>query len=135
MPDKVHRGDVIEINLDPTVGSEANKGRPCVVIQNDVGNKYSPVIIVAVITGAENVPKRYPVDIPVQRGEGGLVKDSVVQCSQIRSVDEARILATLGKLEPSTMRQVDVALRISLGLNPNAGPPALRHVSFRSSTT
>jgi len=115
MPDKVRRGDVIEINLDPTVGSEANKRRPCVVIQNDVGNKHSPVIIVAAITGAENVPKSYPVDVPVQKGEGGLVKDSVVQCNQIRSVDERRILATFGKLDPSTMRQVDVALKISLG--------------------
>jgi mRNA interferase MazF len=116
MPGLVRRGDVVEVNLDPAVGSEAKKGRPCVVIQNDVGNKYSPVTIVAAITGAENVPKRYPIDVLLRRGQGGLVKDSVVQCSQLRSVDEKRILKTLGHLSPETMQFVDQALRISLAL-------------------
>lgn len=78
------RGDVLQVNLDPVVGSEANKSRPCVVIQNDVGNKYSPVTIVAAITDADHVPKRYPVDVPVSRREGGLSKDSVIQCNQLR---------------------------------------------------
>ena len=116
MPGTCARGSVLEVNLDPTIGSEASRTRPCVVIQNDIGNRYSPVTIVAAITGAENVPKRYPVDVPVSKGEGGLSKDSVVQCNQIRTIDEARFVRTLGRLSPPTMEKIDRALRISLSL-------------------
>jgi mRNA interferase MazF len=116
MPGRCIRGAVIEVNLDPAIGSEPKKTRPCVVIQNDIGNKYSPTSIVAVITGAENVPRHYPVDVPVPKGEGGLAKDSVVQCNQIRSVDESRFLRTLGHLKTQTMKKVDEALKISLAL-------------------
>jgi len=87
-----------------------------VVIQNDIGNKFSPVTIVAAITDAENVPKRYPVDVPVKQGEGGLTKNSVVQCNMVRCVDGQRVLSTLGKLSPRTMQEVDRALKISLAL-------------------
>lgn len=86
------------------------------VIQNDIGNKFSPVTIVAAITDAENVPKRYPVDVPVKQGEGGLTKNSVVQCNMVRCVDGQRVLSTLGKLSPRTMQEVDRALKISLAL-------------------
>lgn len=116
MPGKCVRGAVVEVNLDPVVGSEANKTRPCVFIQNDVGNRFSPIVIVAAIAGAENVPKAYLVDVPVPKGEGRLGKDSVVQCNQIRSVDEKRLVRTLGQLRPVTMAKVDKALRISLAL-------------------
>jgi mRNA interferase MazF len=116
MPGKCVRGAVVAVNLDPVVGSEANKIRPCVVIQNDIGNKFSPIVIVAAITGAENVPRPYPVDVPVPKGEGGLAKDSVVQCNQIRSVDEKRIVRTLGQLKSATVAKVSEALRISLAL-------------------
>jgi len=116
MPGKCVRGAVVEVNLDPVVGSEANKIRPCVVIQNDIGNRFSPIVIVAAITGAENVSRRYPVDVPVPKGEGGLTKDSVVQCNQIRSVDEKRVVRTLGQLKPATIAKVGEALRISLAL-------------------
>jgi len=116
MPGKCVRGAVIEVNLDPVVGSEANKIRPSLVIQNDVGNRFSPIVIVAAITGAENVPRQYPVDVGVSKGEGGFTKDSVVQCNQIRSVDEKRLVRTLGQLRPVTMAKVDQALRISLAL-------------------
>lgn len=116
MPGTCTRGSVLEVNLDPSIGSEAKKTRPCVVIQNDIGNRYSPITIIAAITGAENVPRRYPVDVPVPRGEGGLSKDSVVQCNQLRSVDEARFVRTLGRLSPSTMEKIDKALRTSLSL-------------------
>src|ERR1019366_4140819 len=116
MPGTCTRGMVLEVNLDPAIGSEPNKTCPCVVIQNDIGNRYSPVSIVATITGAENVPKRYPVDVLVPMGEGGLSKDSVVQCNLIRSVDERRFVRTLGHLSKTTMEKVDRALRISLDL-------------------
>src|SRR6266478_3518216 len=113
MPGTFFRGDVIEVDFSPAKGSEPDKVRPCVVIQNDTGNRFSPVTIVAAVTGAENVPKRYPVDVPVSKQEGGLTKDSVVQCNLIRCVDESRIQRCMGKLSANTMRGVDMALRIS----------------------
>lgn len=116
MPGTCTRGMVLEVNLDPAIGSEPAKTRPCVVVQNDIGNRYSPVSIVAVITGAENVPRRYPVDVSVPKGEGGLSKDSVVQCNLIRSVDEKRFVRTLGHLSKPTMDKVDKALRVSLSV-------------------
>ena len=117
MPGRCVRGDVVEINLDPAIGSEPNKTRPCVVIQNDTGNKYSPVFIVAIITGAENVPRRYPVDVHVNKENGGLTKDSVVQCNLLRSVDEKRLVRSLGHFSEAIMQKVNNALKISLALD------------------
>jgi len=116
VPGKYHRGDVVEVDFAPARGSEPDKVRPCVIIQNDVGNKYSPVTIVAAITGAENVPRKYPVDVAVHKREGGLKKDSVVQCNLVRCVDESRIQRQLGKLSETSMEEVDKALKISLAL-------------------
>ena len=116
MPGKCARGAVIKINLDPVVGHEIRKARPCVVIQNDVGNAHSHLTIVAAIEGAEHVPKLYPVNVLVRKGEGGLTKDSVVLCNQIRTVDESRFVEFFGKLSDPTMTAVDRALRISLAL-------------------
>jgi mRNA interferase MazF len=116
MPAKYSRGDISYVNLGDAVGSEPNKVRPCVVIQNDLGNRYSSILIIAIITGAENVPKKYPVDVEVPKGEGGLDKDSVVQCNLIRCVDEKRMQASIGRLAPATMRKIDDALKISLAL-------------------
>lgn len=86
------------------------------VIQNDIGNARSPVTMVAVIAGAEHVPKLYPVNVFVPGGEGGLTKDSVVLCNQIKTVDERRFGKILGILTDSTMEQIDQALKISLAL-------------------
>ena len=116
MPGKCVRGTVLQVSLDPVVGHETGKMRPCVVIQNDIGNAFSPVTIVAVITGAENVLKLYPVNVKVNKGEGGLTKDSVVLCNQIKTVDERRFGKIYGKFSDVIMRKVDQALRISLAL-------------------
>jgi len=116
MPGKCVRGAVVEVNLDPVVGHETAKRRPCVVIQNDIGNAASHLTIVAVITGAENVRRLYPVNVGVSKGDGGLTKDSVVLCNQLRTVDELRFGRILGKLSDATMQRVDQALRISLAL-------------------
>ena len=110
------RGDVVRVRLDPAEGSEIKKTRPCVVLQNDVGNKFSPNTIVAAITDLENVPREFPVNVRVEKGEGGLEKDSVVLLDQIRTVDKKRIVDTLGKMTPATMKRVDQALKISLSL-------------------
>jgi mRNA interferase MazF len=116
MPGKVVRGTVLDVSLDPTVGHEQQKTRPCVVIQNNIGNKYSPTSIVAVITGAENVQRTFPVTVPVKKGDGGLRKDSVVLCNQIRAVDEMRFGRVYGQFSAATMRSINDALKISLAL-------------------
>lgn len=116
MPGKCARGMVIQINLDPTIGHEIRKSRPCVVVQNDIGNQHSSLTIVAAIEGAEHVRKMYPVNVFVPRGEGGLAKDSVVLCNQIRTVDEARLGRIYGKFDEPIMAAIDQALKISLAL-------------------
>jgi mRNA interferase MazF len=118
MPGKVTRGTVVDVNLDPTVGHEIKKRRRCVVVQNDIGNRYSPLTIVAPIWGAEHFKgaKPYPVMVFVKAGDGGATKDSYVLCNQIRTVDEQRLGVIHGKLSNQTMKAVDAALRISLAL-------------------
>lgn len=116
MPGKCVRGMVIVVNLDPTVGHEIRKARPCVVIQNDIGNANSHLTIVAPIEGAENRTKLYPVNVRLSKGEGGLAKESVVLCEQIRTVDERRFAEVWGKLSEESMRKIDEALRVSLAL-------------------
>jgi mRNA interferase MazF len=108
----------VHLNLYPTLGHENNKKRRCVVIQNDIGNRYSPLTIVAPIWGAEHFKgvKPYPVIVFVKAGEGGTTKDSYVLCNQIRTVDERRLGVVHGKLTNQTMKAVDAALRISLAL-------------------
>jgi mRNA interferase MazF len=109
------RGDVWLANLDPVIGSEQGKTRPVVIIQNDVANEYSPVVIVAAITTAIG-PKEYPTEVRVTAPEGGLKRDSVILLNQIRTIDKRRLIERWGKLTPQTMEKVDEALKISLGL-------------------
>jgi mRNA interferase MazF len=116
MREEIRRGTIVEVKLDPAIGSEASKKRPCVVIQNDVGNRASPLTIVAAIIGAEHVPAVTAIDVAVPRGEGGLLKDSVVKCNHLRSIDAQRIGRSFGRLTAETMARVDAALRISLDL-------------------
>lgn len=116
MSGQVNRGDVVEVNLDPTVGSEIKKTRRCVVVQNNVGNKFSPCTIIIPATSAENVPKLFPVWVPAPSGDGGFTKDAVILCDQIRVIDKSRIVRTCGQLSRRVMEQVDLALKISLAL-------------------
>jgi mRNA interferase MazF len=108
---KIKRGDVIDIDFEPRRGREIGKKRPAVVVQNDAGNRYSPLVIVAPIRGAEHIKRLYPVIVRVEKGEGGLEKDSVVQCDQIKSLDKSRIIKKKGTFSDSTMARVDDALR------------------------
>jgi mRNA interferase MazF len=122
VPGKVTRGTVVVINLDPPppgqtpVGHEISKLRPCVVIQNDIGNKNSSVVIVAALGDAERFSRPLPVWVLVKKGEGGTDKACYVLCNQVHSVDEKRFVKILGKLDDKTMEDVDKALKISLGL-------------------
>ena len=103
------------MSLDPTVGAEIRKTRPGVVVQNDAANRRSPITIVAALTSQFEDPL-YPTEVLVQAPEGGLSVDSVVLLNQIRSVDKGRLVRRLGVLRPQTMRAVDRALLLSLGL-------------------
>ena len=109
------RGDVFLVSLDPTVGAEIQKTRPAVVIQNNVANRRSPIVIVAAITSQFDEPI-YPTETLVRAPEGGLRVDSVVLLNQIRSVDRDRLVRRLGVLSTNTMSKVDRALLLSLGL-------------------
>ena len=109
------RGEVWIINFDPTVGSEIRKTRPAVVLQNNIGNYFSAVTIVAAITSRSD-DSLYPVEVSIDPPEGGLDKRSVVLLNQIRTVDKRRMVKKIGMLTEDTMNAVDRALLISLGL-------------------
>jgi mRNA interferase MazF len=110
------RGEIWTVDLEPVVGSEQGKARPALIIQNDIGNLYSPVLIVAAITSGENA--RYDVQVEVEAPEGGLHHNSIVLLNQIRTIDKRRVGRYWGRLSTQTMQQVDEAIKISLGLVP-----------------
>ncbi len=112
----IKRGDILLIKLDPVLGSEQGKTRPCLVVQDDISNQYSPNTIIAPITSA--IPdKYYPTVVVVKPQESDLPKESAILCSQIRTISkEHRIVKKLGALKPMKMREVDQALKESLGL-------------------
>lgn len=114
---EIIRGDLVYVNLELIIGSEAGKKRPCVIIQNNIGNKYSPVTIVAIITSQKEISKKYPVDVWIDKGEGELNYASIVQCDQIRTIDKRRIIKKIGHLSDSVIQEIDEAIKISLELN------------------
>lgn len=109
------RGEVYLVSFDPTVGAEIKKTRPALVLQNDIANRHSPISIVAAITSQFELPL-YPTEVLIRAPEGGLTRDSVVLLNQLRSIDRRRLVKRLGALRPTTMKRVDRALPISLGL-------------------
>ncbi|MFN2220808.1 MAG: type II toxin-antitoxin system PemK/MazF family toxin [Anaerolineae bacterium] len=113
---RFRRGEIWTVDLEPVVGSEQGKARPALIIQNDIGNLYSPVLIVAAITSGENA--RYDVQIEVKVPEGGLHHDSLVLLNQIRTIDKRRVGRYWGRLSTQTMQRIDDAIKISLGLVP-----------------
>lgn len=109
------RGDLFSACLDPVVGSEQGGIRPVLVIQNDVGNRYSPTVIVLAVTGQVN-KARLPTHVPVACEGTGLAKDSVVLAEQIRTLDKRRLRERIGSLRPEVMDKVTEAVRVSLGV-------------------
>ena len=109
------RGDVYVVNFDPTLGSEIKKTRPAVILQNDIGNRHSPVTIVAAISSQFGT-ELYPTEVFIEPPEGGLEKRGVVLLNQVRTIDKKRLAKKLGTLSRETMKRVDQALEISLGL-------------------
>lgn len=109
------RGEIYLVRFDPTVGHEIQKTRPAVVIQNDVSNQYSPITIVAAISSKFADPP-FPRQVIIEPKESGLSTRSAAILNQIRSIDRQRLGKRLGSLTPQTMKRVDEALKISLGL-------------------
>jgi mRNA interferase MazF len=112
---EIKRGDLFYADLSPVVGSEQGGVRPVLIIQNDIGNKYSPTVIVAAITSQINKAK-LPTHIEISANEYGLNKDSVVLLEQIRTIDKKRLREKIGNLDEGIMIAVDNGLQVSLGL-------------------
>ena len=112
----IKRGELYYADLSPVVGSEQGGVRPVLVVQNDIGNKYSPTVIAAAVTSRINKAK-LPTHIELNAIDYGLSKDSVVLLEQIRTLDKKRLKERIGELPLSTMKKVNTALLISLGFN------------------
>ncbi len=111
----VKRGELYYADLSPVVGSEQGGIRPVLVVQNDIGNKYSPTIIAAAITSRLN-KSRIPTHIELSSKEYGLEKDSVVLLEQIRTIDKSRLREKIGELSEYKMNEINRAMMISLGV-------------------
>lgn len=112
----IKRGELYYADLSPVIGSEQGGVRPVLVVQNDVGNKYSPTVIAAAVT-SKLTKARLPTHIELSARTYGLVKDSVVLLEQIRTIDKRRLKERIGLLSPQVMSRVDDALLISLGFS------------------
>ena len=110
----IKRGELYYADLSPVVGSEQGGVRPVLVVQNDVGNKYSPTVIAAAVTSKINKAK-LPTHIELPSNSYGLAKDSVILLEQIRTLDKRRLKERIGELSELTMTCVDKAILISLG--------------------
>ena len=114
MDQTIKRGDIFYADLSPVVGSEQGGIRPILVLQNDVGNRYSPTIIAGAIT-SQLMKARLPTHVEVTSGSFGLPRDSVILLEQIRTLDKRRLKTKLGSLDEQTMNRVNKAILISLG--------------------
>ncbi len=112
---RVKRGDIYYADLSPVVGSEQGGIRPVLIVQNDIGNKYSPTVIAAAITSQRDKTK-LPTHIEVTASSCGLAKDSIVLLEQIRTLDKRRLKERMGMLDEASMGQIDKALSVSFGL-------------------
>ena len=111
----VKRGDIYYADLSPVVGSEQGGVRPVLIVQNDVGNKYSPTVIAAAITSQQD-KSRLPTHISVNGNDCGLSKDSVVLLEQVRTIDKTRLKEHMGTLDNNDMSKINKALTVSFGL-------------------
>ncbi|MEW6425242.1 MAG: type II toxin-antitoxin system PemK/MazF family toxin [Bacillota bacterium] len=111
---EVRRGDVFLVDFNPARGSEQAGYRPAVIVQNDVGNRYSPTVIIAAVTTAGG--KTYPFLVRLKAGEGGLERESTVNAAQILTIDKSRLVKKLGSLSAEKISEVNRALKVSLDL-------------------
>lgn len=111
----VKRGDIFYADLSPVVGSEQGGMRPVLIVQNDTGNKHSPTVIAAAIT-SQTGKARLPTHIELNAQSVGLSRDSVILLEQVRTIDKSRLRERMGKLDDTTMTEVDNAIAVSFGL-------------------
>ena len=111
----IRRGDIYYADLSPVIGSEQGGLRPVLIVQNDIGNRYSPTVIAAAITSKMGKTK-LPTHIDVIGTGAGLAKDSVILLEQIRTIDKRRLKEKMGHLDETTMRHVNDAIEVSFGL-------------------
>jgi mRNA interferase MazF len=111
----IKRGEIYLVNLDPVLGSEQGRTRPCLVVQNNIGNKYSLNTIIASITS--KIDKEYPFIVKIDKGIANLSKDSFVQLDQIRTISSKRIIKRIGVLPKAVMLKIDLAIKNSLDLD------------------
>lgn len=111
----IKRGDIFYADLSPVIGSEQGGVRPVLIVQNDIGNKYSPTVIAAAIT-SQQAKANLPTHIQICSDNSGLAKDSVVLLEQIRTIDKKRLKEKMGTVDEGSMGKVDNALSISFGL-------------------
>lgn len=111
----IRRGDIYYADLSPVIGSEQGGLRPVLIVQNDVGNRYSPTVIAAAITSRVSKAK-LPTHIDVFANKVGLSKDSVILLEQIRTIDKTRLKEKMGHLDDEVMREVNEAISVSFGL-------------------
>ena len=111
----IKRGEIFYADLSPVVGSEQGGLRPVLIVQNDIGNRYSPTVIAAAITSRLG-KAQLPTHIDISGPEAGLAKDSVVLLEQIRTIDKKRLKEKMGHLDEITMDSVDSAIQISFGI-------------------
>ncbi|MBR4072280.1 MAG: type II toxin-antitoxin system PemK/MazF family toxin [Clostridia bacterium] len=116
----IRRGDIYYADLSPVIGSEQGGLRPVLIVQNDVGNKYSPTVIAAAITSKLGKTK-LPTHIDVFADKVGLQRDSVVLLEQIRTIDKTRLKEKMGHLDEDMMTRVDEAITVSFGLGGDRG--------------
>lgn len=110
----IKRGEIYLAKLDCTIGSEQSGIRPVLVIQNDIGNKYSPTIIVLAITS--KTKNNIPTHVKIESSFEGLKKDSIVLVEQVRTIDKSRLIKKIGKLDSIKMNEIKEALKLSLNL-------------------
>ena len=111
---QVSRGQIYYADLSPVKGSEQGGLRPVLIIQNDIGNKYSPTTIIAIIT-----TRKTKANLPTHvwlNAECGLPKDSMVECEQVRTIDKVRLSNFMGTVSQEIMKEIDMAIKISLGV-------------------
>ncbi|MCH7568855.1 MAG: type II toxin-antitoxin system PemK/MazF family toxin [Nanoarchaeota archaeon] len=113
---KIKRGDIVIANLSPIKGSEQGGTRPCLIIQNDIGNEYSPTTIIAAIT-SKKFNNEYPTNVNLSAKDSRLDKDSTILLNQIRTIDKKRIIKKISYLETHVMNKVELAIKISLELD------------------
>lgn len=116
----VRRGDIYYADLSPVVGSEQGGVRPVLIVQNNIGNRFSPTVIAAAIT-SQRAKANLPTHIMLNAEDTGLSRDSIVLLEQIRTIDKHRLKERMGRLDSQSMQQVDQALTVSFGLDMENG--------------